>query len=60
MDGILYIYESSDSPGRRRLVVPQHLQKAVLDERHDPVYAGHFSAKKLIQKLSLVYHWPGT
>ena len=58
VDGILY-YESSDSPGRRRMVVPQHLRKAVLDEGHDPVYAGHFSAKKLIQKLSLVYHWPG-
>ena len=39
--------------------MPQHLRKAVLDEGHDPVYAGHFYAKKLIQKLSLVYHWPG-
>ena len=39
--------------------MPQHLRKAVLDEGHDSVYAGHFYAKKLIQKLSLVYHWPG-
>ena len=46
------------SPGRRRLVVQQHLQKAAPGEGHGPVYAGHFSAKKLIQKLSLVYHWP--
>ena len=40
--------------------MPQHLREAVLDdEGHDPVYAGHFYAKKLMQKLSLVYHWPG-
>ena len=58
LDGVLY-YESADTPGRRRLVVPAHLREAVLNEAHDPVYAGHFSAKKLIQKLSLMYHWPG-
>ena len=33
VDGILY-YESSDSPGRRRLVVPQYLWKAVLYKGH--------------------------
>ena len=58
VDGVLY-YEPADTPGRRRLVVPTHLREAVLDEAHDPIYAGHFSAKKLIQKLSLTYHWPG-
>ena len=58
MDGVLY-YESADTTGRRRLIVPTHLQEAVLDEAHDPIYAGHFSAKKLIQKLGLMYHWPG-
>ena len=57
-DGVLY-YESADTPGRRRLVVPAHLREAILHEAHDPVYSGHFSAKKLIQKLSLMYHWPG-
>lgn len=40
--GVLY-YEPADTPGRRRLVVPKHLQEAVLDEAHDPVYARHFS-----------------
>ena len=58
VDGMLY-YESADTAGRRRLVVPTHLREAVLDEAHDPIYAGHFSAKKLIQKLGLMYHWPG-
>ena len=58
VDGVLY-YESADTAGRRRLVVPMHLREAVLDEAHDPIHAGHFSAKKLIQKLGLMYHWPG-
>ena len=58
VDGVLY-YESTDNPGRRTLIVPRYLRKAVLDEGHDPVYAGHFSAKKLIQKLSQVYYWSG-
>ena len=58
VDEVLY-YESADTAGRRRLVVPMHLREAVLDEAHDPIYAGHFSAKKLIQKLGLMYHWPG-
>ena len=58
MDGVLY-YESGDIPGRTRLVVPKQLWEAVLDEAPDPVYAGHFSAKKLIQKLGFVYHWQG-
>ena len=58
VDGVLY-YESADAARRRRLVMPTHLQEAVLDEAHDPIYAGHFSAKKLIQKLGLMYHWPG-
>ena len=58
VDWVLY-YKPTDTPGRRRLVVPKYLQKAVLDEGNDPVYAGHFSAKNLIQKISLMYYWPG-
>ena len=42
VNGILY-HESSDSPRRRKLAVPQHLQKVVLDKGHDSVYALHFS-----------------
>ena len=53
VDEILY-YESTDTLGRRRLA--KHLLEAVLDEVHNPVYAGHFSVKKLICKLSLTYH----
>ena len=41
------------------LIIPKHLLEAVLDKVHNPVYAEHFSVKKLIRKLSLTYHWPG-
>ena len=58
VDGILY-YESSDVPDRRRIVVPQHLRQQVLDENHDAIFAGHFSAKKLKKKLDLLHYWPG-
>jgi len=47
VNGVLY-FELADSQGKRRLVVPRHLHKAVLDEAHDPVYAGHFSAKNSV------------
>ena len=47
LDGILY-YESSDVPGRRRLVVPEQLRDKVVSENHDALFSGHFSAKKML------------
>ena len=44
LDGILY-YESSEVPGRRRLVVPQQLRDKVVSENHDAIFSGHFSYK---------------
>ena len=58
VEGILY-YESAEVPNRWRLVVPAHLHQQVVDENHDPVFAGHFSEKKLMGKLSRLYFWPG-
>ena len=49
VNGVLY-FEPADSQGKRRLVVPQHLHR-----EHGPVYSGHFSVKKLMQKLSAMY-----
>ena len=51
IDGVLY-HESSDVPGRKRLVVPKHLQKPLLDEYHDAPFAGHFGVKKLAGRLA--------
>jgi len=58
IDGVLY-FEPVNSQGRKRLVVPRHLRRAVLDEAHNPVYARYISAKKLMQRLSMIYYWPG-
>lgn len=58
VSGVLY-YEGADMPGRRRLVVPHHLRKQVVDENHDAIFAGHFSSKKTQRKISQLYFWPG-
>ena len=58
LDGILY-YESNDVPGRRRLVVPEQLRDKVVTENHDALFSGHFSAKKMLQKLKQYFYWPG-
>ena len=58
LDGILY-YESSEVPGRRHLVVPQQLGDKVVSENHDAIFSGHFSAKKMLQRLKQYFYWPG-
>ena len=44
VDDILY-FESAEVPDRRRLVVPTHLRQRIVEEHHDPIFAGHFSEK---------------
>ena len=58
LDGVLY-YESNDVPGRRRLVVPEQLRDKVVTENHDAVFSGHFSAKKMLNRLKHYFYWPG-
>ena len=58
VDSVLY-FESAEVPDRRRLVVPAHLRQRIVDENHDPIFAGHFSVKKLLGKLKRVYYWQG-
>ena len=58
VDGILY-FESAEVPDRRRLVVPTHLRQRIVEEHHDPIFAGHFSEKKLLGKLKRMYYWQG-
>ena len=58
VDGVLY-FESAEVPDRRRLVVPTHLRQCIVDENHDPIFAGHFSVKKLLGKLKRAYYWKG-
>ena len=58
VDGVLY-HEGADMPGKRRLVVPRHLRKQVVEENHDAIFVGHFSSKKTQRKISQLYFWPG-
>ena len=37
--------------GRRRLVIPEQLRDKVVSENHDALFSGHFSVKKMLQKL---------
>ena len=56
LDGVLY-YENSDASGRRRIVAPEKLKQEVLSENHEAVFAGHFSPKRMFNKLSQYYYW---
>ena len=58
LDGILYL-ENNDVSGIRRIVVPQNLKQEVLSENHEAVFAGHFSPKRMFNKLSQYYYWQG-
>ena len=58
LDGILYL-ENNDVAGRRRIVVPKNLKQEVLSENHEAVFAGHFSPKRMFNKLSQYYFWQG-
>ena len=58
VDGILY-YEGADSPDRRRVVVPQHLQQQILDEHHDLPFSGHFAAPKMSQRIGQYFYMKG-
>ena len=48
-DGVLY-YENADGSGRRL---------EVLMENHEALFVGHFAPKKMFNKLSQYYYWPG-
>ena len=58
VDNVLY-YEGTDVPGRRRLVVPKHLQQKLVDDHHDRLFTGHFASKRTIRRLSQYFYWRG-
>ena len=58
IDGILY-YEGAEVRDHRCVVVPSHLRQKLLDEHHDLSFAGHFAAKKMIQRIKQFYYWQG-
>ena len=40
-------------------MVPEQLRDKVVSENHDALFSGHFSAKKMLQKLKQYFYWPG-
>ena len=56
LDGVLY-FENSDASGQRRIIVPEKLKQEVLSKNHEAVFAGHFSPKRMFDKLSQYHHW---
>ena len=57
-DGVLY-RESSTTPGKWCLVVPQDRREALIREAHDGRFSGHFTKKKIFELLKRRYWWPG-
>jgi len=58
VDDFLY-FEGAGVTDQRRVVVPNHLKQRILDEHHDEAYAGHFSVKKMIQRIAQHFYWTG-
>ena len=45
--------------GRRRAVVPKHLQGQIMEEAHRGPMAAHFSGNRLFNVLSQHWWWEG-
>ena len=58
VDDILY-YEGPDMPGIHCIVVPVHLRQRILDEHYELSFAGHFTVKKMSQRISQYFYWNG-
>ena len=58
IDGILH-HEDPLHPGQWCIVVPTVLQPQLLEEAHAGLFAGHFSGKKIYDKIHRRYWWYG-
>ena len=58
IDGILH-YENPLHPGRWCVVVPTVLRQQLLEEAHAGAFSGHFSEKKVYDKILRRYWWYG-
>lgn len=56
IDDILYFIDSKPQ-GRKRAVVPAHLQEQILRENHGGIMAGHFSGDRLYKLVSRHWWW---
>ena len=58
IDGVLY-REDVSNPGRWCMVVPKPLRQELLEENHSSAFAGHFSERKVYDRLRRTYWWFG-
>ena len=58
IDGLLH-HEDPVCPGRWCLVIPKELRSQLLEEAHAGLFAGHFSERKVYNKIRRLYWWPG-
>jgi len=58
IQGVLY-FEPAAFVGRLCVVVPRSLRETLLQESHASCFAGHFSAKKVYDRLRHHYWWKG-
>ena len=56
-DGVVY-HESSTTPGKWCLAVPQDRREVLIREAHDGRFSGHFAEKKIFELLRRRYWWP--
>ena len=58
IDGVLH-HESPNYPGHWCIVVPQQLRPQLLHEAHAGCFSGHFSERKVYDKIRRNYWWYG-
>ena len=58
VEGILH-HEDTADPARWGVVVPQQLRWTVLTEAHSSIFGGHFSERKVYDRLRRNYWWRG-
>ena len=58
IDGILY-HENPNHPGRWYIVVPKDMRSQLLAEAYSGCFGGHFSEKKVYDKIRQSYWWYG-
>lgn len=56
VEGVLY-YVDPKRNNRKRAVVPQHLQKRLLEETHAGPYGAHFSGQRMFNTLVFSWWW---
>ena len=58
LDNVLH-HENPSCPGRMSVVVPKELRSNLIEETHGGIFAGHFSEKKVYDRLRRFAWWYG-